>query len=642
MLTATAALLLFSSAAALAHLCILPKSVGSGSYGNTTWGATTLNLSTPSSPTYEICSAADAADGASDGIINIEVAPGPGELALDVVYGQATETVHDIFGIQDRWKYDKTKLPHDPSSCICTPEKVGSCEGANYCSNYPRVEPNSTNFPSSFRDSYIGLSGAEWYIFTARANFGTLESINFRSGTVTFKNNYNHGEYYTFAFDTTSANKTSVFSYTNGVDCELLYASCPGKTGTARQQTAYKTRVTINPCYAAKPGAASATCAGRPGCALYPETADATLTFTTPSACYKSNGAGGWISAAPCGTFKVGFQTIGGSNVTKIQSQSPFTETTFVGNTIHYDLSGASDSCLSSDPDPDPSSGLFGQVTTDSADCSCNELPTPPAQFAAQTGDGSVFLSWKNPADPDFDGVYLVRGATDYPNAHDQGTPVYQGANQSFMDTGLTNGTPYYYSIFSHNTQGYYSLDSSSTHASATPGLWSLSLSAGWNFVSFPLQGLAAVPAELQAVTGINIFEWDGADYVYSSWPGFIGFAPGKSIMVFVASAADNVSISGGTPVSAASLDITLSDGWNLIGSPYDKLIPWSDSNVSAVIGQNPAVPLSAASSCMTGIIYDLLPFGDYQELLPNAGQALRPYKGYFIKAGGCTLRISK
>lgn len=398
------ALLLFWGAAAHAHLCFLPKGTGAENsqvYSNQAWGATTLTLSTLSSPTYEICSAADAADGTVDGTINIEWAPGDGtaatDLKLDVVYGQATETINLIFSFSEKYKYDSTispKLPHDPSACTCTPKVIPldpedpeeyGCVEPEFCTDYPKVTPNKTGTGFSKDNTIALLNVTDRYVWTGEGNFAPLKNINFRLDTVEFKNTYADTEHADFEFNTIDVVKTSILSYKGSEeppDCELLYAACPGTTGTARQQTAYKLKVTFTtpPCFTGKPGAASLTCPGQPGCTQTAGPAISTLNFTLPSTasgktgCYESDGT---TVHTPCADLKVKFvpPVAGGAAVTKDQSQSPFTEDTTIEGTPTVGpvtIIGTSSSCA----DSNLGTGTYlGSVTAAAANCQCGAPP---------------------------------------------------------------------------------------------------------------------------------------------------------------------------------------------------------------------------------------------------------------------------
>ncbi|MCP4752842.1 MAG: hypothetical protein GY866_18305, partial [Proteobacteria bacterium] len=74
--------------------------------------------------------------------------------------------------------------------------------------------------------------------------------------------------------------------------------------------------------------------------------------------------------------------------------------------------------------------------------------PASPIGFTATAGDGQVALSWTNPTDGDFAGVEIRRAEGSAPASVDDGALVYVGIDTSHTDTGLANGTTYYYSIF--------------------------------------------------------------------------------------------------------------------------------------------------------------------------------------------------
>ncbi len=92
---------------------------------------------------------------------------------------------------------------------------------------------------------------------------------------------------------------------------------------------------------------------------------------------------------------------------------------------------------------------------------------TPPANvssFVATAGDGQISLSWTNPS-ADFAGVTILRKTGLYPANPTDGTIVYNGSGINYVNTGLVNGTLYYYKAFSYDTVLNYS---SGAQASAT------------------------------------------------------------------------------------------------------------------------------------------------------------------------------
>lgn len=94
---------------------------------------------------------------------------------------------------------------------------------------------------------------------------------------------------------------------------------------------------------------------------------------------------------------------------------------------------------------------------------------TPPGDvtnLTATPGNAQVALTWTNPGDSDFDGVTVVRKIGSAPANVQDGDVVYAGMAQTYTDTGLTNGTAYFYAVFTHDKAQNFSFG---VHASATP-----------------------------------------------------------------------------------------------------------------------------------------------------------------------------
>ncbi len=83
--------------------------------------------------------------------------------------------------------------------------------------------------------------------------------------------------------------------------------------------------------------------------------------------------------------------------------------------------------------------------------------PANPAALAAVPAFTSIALSWNNPGDVDFAAVRLMRSTTGYPSDHTSGALVYEGAGSNFTDTGRSENTLYYYSLFARDASNNYS-----------------------------------------------------------------------------------------------------------------------------------------------------------------------------------------
>jgi hypothetical protein len=103
------------------------------------------------------------------------------------------------------------------------------------------------------------------------------------------------------------------------------------------------------------------------------------------------------------------------------------------------------------------------------------EPPPPVTGFMAVAGDGQVKLRWTNPAVDDIEGVVIRYSVEGYPDTVTSGRgidadgilPAEPASADSFTHSGLTNGTTYYYSIFTFDEVPNYS---QSIHEDATPG----------------------------------------------------------------------------------------------------------------------------------------------------------------------------
>ena len=79
------------------------------------------------------------------------------------------------------------------------------------------------------------------------------------------------------------------------------------------------------------------------------------------------------------------------------------------------------------------------------------------SNFIATPGENKIDLSWKNPTDPNFQSVRIVRNENFYPANISDGIILYEGDSQSFTDKNIEILKGYYYAIFAKGKDGSWS-----------------------------------------------------------------------------------------------------------------------------------------------------------------------------------------
>jgi hypothetical protein len=131
-------------------------------------------------------------------------------------------------------------------------------------------------------------------------------------------------------------------------------------------------------------------------------------------------------------------------------------------------------------------------------------IPPAPTGLAATAGDGSVALTWNASTGATSYSIYRGTAA-----GGEGATAIGTSTANSFNDTGLSNGTAYYYKVAASNTAG---VSAQSNEAQATPtasGGSGTLLSQGHPATASSVQS-AAYPAS-NAVDGSTTTRWSSA-----------------------------------------------------------------------------------------------------------------------------------
>ena len=146
---------------------------------------------------------------------------------------------------------------------------------------------------------------------------------------------------------------------------------------------------------------------------------------------------------------------------------------------------------------------------------------TPPAAvkgLTATPGPDWNMLDWINPVS-DFAGVTIVRKVGAVPFDPYDGTLVYDGTAETFSDTGLIHGAPYYYGVFAYDAQGNYSAKAWIGAIPGTPSAPALTAVPGQGHIQLNWTGVGAA--------SYRLYRYDGAETrvitvaagtVYTDW----------------------------------------------------------------------------------------------------------------------------
>lgn len=161
--------------------------------------------------------------------------------------------------------------------------------------------------------------------------------------------------------------------------------------------------------------------------------------------------------------------------------------------------------------------------------------PAAPTSVTISSAIKSIFLSWTNPTDLDYDRTNIYRATT---NSFPGGTPYARISSNSYVDSAVTQGTTYYYWLKSEDTSGNETA-SPTTSVNTTPGTvqtsdiasFAVDLTKQYN-ATIALAGAVWTdnsPGAGQIAWNAHTLYWQGTAYSIAAGNtsnGYIVFAP--------------------------------------------------------------------------------------------------------------------
>lgn len=230
-------------------------------------------------------------------------------------------------------------------------------------------------------------------------------------------------------------------------------------------------------------------------------------------------------------------------------------------------------------------------------------VPPQPANFTVHGGNGQAVLSWNVPENTTVEdqiiciaeGVKIQRSTDGYPKNENDGTTVVNTTELSgtYTDSGLTNGTTYYYRAFPYSDHQVYSREKYKNKGKATPStaariyaLFNASEAVGETITAVSPDSTTTLTAEVKSatynITTTTVTESpDGTKTESTSTTSkTVGLA------TFEATSTGNWTVGGQTvTVSELGEEITLEE--KMYG--YDFILPPGESNPESIVLDYPS-----------------------------------------------------
>lgn len=170
-----------------------------------------------------------------------------------------------------------------------------------------------------------------------------------------------------------------------------------------------------------------------------------------------------------------------------------------------------------------PITGFNTALTTAYSQTPSGSVPQAPTGVIASPGNGEVTITWPAVASATSYNIYwsTTSGVTT------NGTEI-TGVTNPYIQTGLTNGTPYYYVVTAVNSNGE---SMASSQVTATPAVMSnYSVTESWSVTLFIGNGTTTTSTTYTGTeTGILAIGNDGT-YTQINHTGVSGIAPARTI----------------------------------------------------------------------------------------------------------------
>lgn len=209
-------------------------------------------------------------------------------------------------------------------------------------------------------------------------------------------------------------------------------------------------------------------------------------------------------------------------------------------------------------------------------------------------GSDSLVLFFREGGDTNFQGwLFFNRVSSPNPNPPFDPIPLYWVAELpgNFGDISSTG-----YEFFIRLRIGAYVVTLPAINAESNPYKLTSILSGGikkndpqpigttaqeYRMISVPIYPDNEDPGALLANFGVSdttwkLMTWRSGDYIDSKSPGFPGFRPGRGYW-FITKVPDTLRTGPGQSTPLANFSISLVPGWNMIGTPFDFPISWTD-----------------------------------------------------------------